>query len=49
MNEPFLVIGPDPSNHTSHNLIVVLGETYSVFIGYEQNTASDIADNHQPE
>ena len=41
--EPFLVIGPDPSNHTSHNLIVVQGVTYSVFIGYEQSTANNIA------
>ena len=45
MNEPFILLGPDPSNHTSHHLIVVLGETYSVFIGEEQKTANDIAAN----
>jgi hypothetical protein len=49
MNTGYILLGPDPSNYTSHNLIVVLGETYSVFIGQEQSTASDIADNHQPE
>jgi hypothetical protein len=45
MNEPFILLGPDPSNHTTHNLIVVCGETYSVFVGEEQNTANDVAAN----
>lgn len=45
MNEPFLTIGPDPSNPDSHVLIVVQGESYSVFIGQEQITANDIASN----
>ena len=45
MNEPFLPMGPDPSNPTTHNLIVVRGEAYSVFIGEEQSTANDIAAN----
>ena len=45
MNAGYILLGPDPSNHESHNLIVVLGETYSVFIGEEQNTANDIAAN----
>lgn len=45
MNEPFLLLGDDPSNHTTHNLIVVRGETYSVFKGEEQSTANDIAAN----
>ena len=45
MDEPFILLGPDPSNHTTHNLIVVRGEVYSVFIGEEQSTANDIAVN----
>lgn len=43
MNEPFILLGSDPANPESHNLIVVQGETYSVFIGQEQQTANDIA------
>lgn len=43
MNEPFILLGPDPSNPTTHNLIVVRGVTYSVFTGEEQLTANDIA------
>jgi hypothetical protein len=43
MNEPFILMGSDPSNPDSHNLIVVQGATYSVFIGQEQLTANDIA------
>lgn len=45
MNADYILLGPDPSNHDSHNLIVVLGETYSVFVGEEQTTANDIAAN----
>ena len=45
MNEPFILLGPDPSNPTTHTLIVVRGETYSVFVGEEQSTANDIAAN----
>lgn len=45
MDEPYLLIGPDPSNPDSHNLIVVQGDSYSVFIGFEQSTANDIAAN----
>ena len=45
MNTDYILLGPDPSNYASHNLIVVLGETYSVFIGEEQTTANDIASN----
>jgi len=45
MNEPFILMGPDPSNSTTHNLIVVRGETYSVFKDEEQSTANDIAAN----
>ena len=45
MNTDYILLGPDPSNHESHNLIVVLGEMYSVFIGMEQTTANDIAAN----
>jgi hypothetical protein len=45
VNEPFILLGPDPSNPDSHNLIVVLGESYSVFVGAEQITANDIAAN----
>ena len=48
MDEPFILLGPDPSNHTTHNLIVVRGETYSVFVGEEQLTANDIAQNLSP-
>jgi len=46
MDEPFILLGPDPSNHTTHNLIVVRGVTYSVFMGEEQPTANDIAANN---
>jgi hypothetical protein len=43
MNEPFILLGSDPANPESHNLIVVQSETYSVFIGQEQQTANEIA------
>ena len=45
MNEPFLLIGPDPANPATHILIEVRGVTYSVFAGEEQSTANDIATN----
>jgi hypothetical protein len=45
MNEPYELTGQDPSNPHTHNLIVVRGKTYSVFIGEEQSTANDIAAN----
>jgi hypothetical protein len=45
MNEPYELIGPDTSNPTTHNFIIVRGETYSVFQGEEQSTANDIAAN----
>jgi hypothetical protein len=45
MNEPFILLGSDPSNPDSHNMIVVQGETYSVFIGQEQEIANEIASN----
>lgn len=48
MNEPYLLIGPDPANPTTHNLITVRGVTYSVFMGEEQLTANDIATNLSP-
>ena len=46
--EPYVVTGPDPSNPDSHVLIVVRGQTYSVFIGQEQTIANDIATNLSP-
>jgi hypothetical protein len=43
MNEPFILLGSAPSNHESHNMIVVRGETYSVFVGQEQEISDEIA------
>jgi hypothetical protein len=48
MNEPFEIIGTDPANSQTHNLVLVRGLVYSVFIGGEQDTANDIAANLQP-
>ena len=48
MNEPYLLIGPDPANPTTHVLIAVREVIYSVFAGEEQLTANDIATNLSP-
>lgn len=40
---PFESDGPDPANPETHVLIVVAGETYSVFLGTEQESADQIA------
>lgn len=42
--EPYTVTGPDPAN-SGHVLVVVRGKTYSIFIGYEQQIADEIAHN----
>lgn len=45
MNEPYLIIQNDISNPTTHVIIEVRGEQYSVAIGLEQQTANEIAKN----
>lgn len=42
--EPYTVSGPDPVN-SGHVLFVVRGKMYSIFSGYEQQTADEIAYN----